>query len=227
MRQDHAHATASRLNLGASLLFATFAMAACSGSKDAGTDSAAGVAGDTAGVATAPAPAAQDTGMAGMAGMDHSQMTMHRPAPRDSNQAFLRMMGDHHEGLVAMSDSAQPRLTGATAKSDAQKLRQKQESEQQRMLAMLSGQYSDSVTPMIMPSNRAMIDSVTRAPQGAEADRAYYRQVIAHHREAIQMTEPLLPHLTGEVKQMAERMVADQRREIQEFERKASAGGQG
>ena len=93
-------------------------------------------------------------------------------------------------------------------------------------LTMLSQQYQDSVTPMIMPSNRAMIDSVTRAPQGAEADRVYYRQVIAHHREGISMAEPMLPHLTGEVKQMVEKSISDQRREIQEFERKAQGGTQ-
>ena len=162
-----------------------------------------------------------------MAGMDHSNMnlgTANRSAPRDSNQAFLRMMSDHHEGLVAMADSAMPRLQGATAKADAQKLREKQDKEQSRMLTMLSRQYSDSVTPMIMPSNRTMMDSVLGAPQGAEADRVFYRQVIAHHREGIHHSEMHLPHLTGEVKQMAERMRTEQQREITEFERKASGG---
>ena len=48
-------------------------------------------------------------------------------------------------------------------------------------------------------------------------------EVIHHHREGIAMVEPLLPHLTGEVRQMADRMVAEQRREIEEFERKAQA----
>ena len=194
--------------------------AGCGGGSNAGGDSA-GTAGDSATQTTA-APAAHDTGMAGM---DHSNMSMgamNRSAPRDSNQAFLRMMSDHHAGLLAMVDSAQPRLAGATAKSDAQKMRLAQDAEQRRMLSMLSQQYSDSVTPMVMPSNRAMIDSLARAPQGAEADRVFYRQVIAHHREAIQMTEPMLPHLTGEVKQMAQKTVSDQRREIQELERKAA-----
>ena len=223
MPQNQLHGTPRRLALCAALLVTTTA-AACGGGGNAGADSA-GAAGDSAGQAAAVAPAAQDSGMAGM---DHSNMNMgaaNRSAPRDSNQVFLRMMSDHHEGLVAMSDSALPRLQGATAKSDAQKLRQKQDSEQQRMLSMLSQQYSDSVTPMIMPSNRAMLDSVTRAPQGADADRVYYRQVIAHHREGIHHAEMHLPHLTGEVKQMAERMRSEQQREIQELERKAQGQG--
>lgn len=37
------------------------------------------------------------------------------------------------------------------------------------------------------------------------------------------MVEPLLPHLTGEVRQMTDCMVADQRRELEELERKARA----
>lgn len=223
MCHDQLHAPARRLTRYAMLLAATSAVAACAGNTDAAGDSATAAAADSATLASAPA--ANDTGMGGM---DHSNMAMgamNRSAPRDSNQAFLRMMSDHHEGFVVMSDSAQPRLQSPTARSDAQRLRHKQDEEQNRMLAMLSQQYSDSVTPMIMPSNRAMIDSVVRAPQGAEADRVYYSQVIAHHREGIHHAEMLLPHLTGEVREMAERMRSGQQREIEEFERKMGQAG--
>ena len=176
-------------------------------------------AGDTAAGATS-AVAATDTGMAGM---DHSSMAgMNRPAPRDSNQVFLRMMSDHHEGLIAMADSAEERAQDTTARADARELHEKQRREQQEMLAMLGRQYQDSIMPMMMPSNHAMLDS-TRSASGSAFDPTFYRQVIHHHREGIAMVEPLLPHLTGEVRQMADRMVAEQRREIEEFERKAQA----
>ena len=132
------------------------------------------------------------------------------------------MMVDHHHGLVVMSDTAMPRLAGATAKADAQKMREKQAGEQQHMQQMLQSTYSDSHAPMIMPSNQTMIDSVRATSAGAEADRTYYRQVIAHHREGVHHVDMHLPHLTGEVKQMAEKMKADQQREIQELERKAA-----
>lgn len=211
------------------LVAAVATLVACGGSGQGDTQTPATDSAATTAAAGQTAPATTDS-TGGMAGMDHANMPgmagdmagMHRSAPRDSNQVFLRMMSDHHEGLVAMSDSALPRLQGA--KGDAQELRRKQEDEQQRMLGMLTRQYGDSVTPMIMASNRAMIDSVTRAPQGTEADRTYYRQVIAHHREGIHHTDMHLPHLTGEVKQMAEKMKAEQQREIREFERKAAGG---
>jgi len=156
------------------------------------------------------------------AAMIHSSTTgMSRAAPKDSNQAFLRMMSDHHQGLVVLADSALAQIDGGTAKSDAQKLRQKQGAEQRQMLGMLTRQYGDSVMPMIMSGNQMMIDSVVRAP-GAASTPTFYQQVIAPHREGVQMREQMLPHMTGEVKRMAEKSVADQRREMQEFERKAS-----
>lgn len=159
--------------------------------------------------AGAAMPGASDTGMT--AGMNRS-------APHDSNQVFLRMMSDHHEGLIAISDSAAARAQNA--KSDAQRMKAKQEREQQEMMRMLVSTHGDSITPMIMPSNRQMLDSTLRAT-GAAADTVYYRQVVHHHAEGVRMSEPLMPHLTGEVKQMAEKMTADQKREIEEFRRKA------
>jgi uncharacterized protein (DUF305 family) len=188
---------------------------ACGKSDQAGGDSAAAATDSTAAgqVSATPAP---DTSMAGM---QHGATS--EPAPRDSNQAFLRMMVDHHQGLVAMSDTAMPRLAGATAKSDAQTLREKQAAEQQHMSQMLQTTYTDSHAPMILPSNQAMIDSVRATTAGADADRGYYRQVIAHHQEGVHHVDMHLPHLTGEVKQMAEKMKADQQREIRELERKA------
>ena len=149
---------------------------------------------------------------------------MNRSAPKDSNQAFLRMMSDHHEGLILMADSAKGRVQSADAKAKARELDEKQHREQRQMLTMLRREYQDSVTPMVMPSNRAMLDSVVRGGQGGEVDRVFYRQVIAHHREAIQMVDKMQSQLTGEVRSMAQRMRTEQQREIQELERKASQG---
>ena len=197
-------------------LSAVLGVAAAVACSPDGADQAA--AGDSAAATVAAAPA--DTGMAGM---DHSNMPgMNRPAPRDSNQSFLRMMSDHHEGLIAIADSAGARAQDSTARRDSEQLETKQRREQQEMLAMLRGQYQDSITPMVIPSNRTMLDS-TLSATGPALGPTFYRQVVHHHREGIAMTEPMMPHLTGDVRQMADRMVAEQRREIEEFERKAQA----
>jgi uncharacterized protein (DUF305 family) len=129
------------------------------------------------------------------------------------------MMSDHHQGLVAMSDTAMGKL-GAAAKSDAQKLRADQKQEQDHMLQMLRSNYKDSVTPMILPSNQAMISTVAKAASG-DADRVYYQRVIAHHREGVRMIDRMLPHLTGMSKDMASTSRTEQQREIAAFEKKA------
>lgn len=219
------HAPGTRLRRFTALAMLGAAACGSSESKNAAvadsTGGAASAAAPAAGTAGAAAtPAGPDTAMAGMA---HSQMAgMNRSAPKDSNQAFLRMMSDHHQGLIVMADSAQGRLQAADAKAKAREMEQKQTREQQQILTMLRRQYQDSITPMVMPSNRAMLDSVVRAAPAGEVDRVFYRQVIAHHREAIQMVDQMQSHLKGEVRSMAQRMRADQQREIQELERKAA-----
>lgn len=197
----------SRRILTTLLLPVALAATACGGGDDANET-------DTASAAAASA-GSSDT-MSSMTAYEHA--TMSRPAARDSNQAFLRMMVDHHQGLIAVVDTATPKIDG-TARADAQKVGAKQETEQQRMQRMLSSQHQDSITPAIMTSNEAMIRAVASAPADA-AGRAFYEQTIAHHREGIEMGKRMLPHLTGEVKQMAEKMIADQEKEIAEFEKK-------
>jgi uncharacterized protein (DUF305 family) len=59
---------------------------------------------------------------------------------------------------------------------------------------------------------------------GAAYDRDFYRDVVTHHRQAIQMIDQFLPRLKNpQVRQMAEQMRRDQTRELSEFERKAAS----
>ena len=209
------------------LFGAVVTLAACGKSQDTAADSTT-AAGTASAGATPSAAATSDTAMAGMkhdSAGGATGMAMNDSAPKDSNQAFLRMMVDHHQGLIAMASDAQGKLQSATAKSDAQKLIDEQKSEQQRMKDMLSSTYSDQHMPMIMPSNKAMNDSLQATQPGAQYDKDFYHHVIAHHREGVQMAEKMMPQLTGDVKAMAQKSVAQQRREIQEFEKKGGAGG--
>jgi uncharacterized protein (DUF305 family) len=100
-------------------------------------------------------------------------------------------------------------------------LHTKQAAEQEKMIADLKTMYGETVTPMVVPQHKAMNDSL-QALSGQEYDRAFYRNVVAHHKEGIQMTDAAMPRLAKpEVKQMAEKMKADQQKEITEFEKKA------
>src|SRR5215218_1998578 len=194
-------------------------VSACSKGADARRDTAAPAA--VGGVNANPIDTGMVTTTREMAGMNHGT-TASRPAPKDSNQSFLRMMSDHHQGLMAMSDTAMGKL-GATAKADAQKLRTEQKREQDRMLQMLRSDYKESVTPMILPSNQTMIATVAQG-SASDADRVYYQQVIAHHREGVQMIDKMLPQLTGMTKDMATTSRTKQQKEIAEFEKKGGGG---
>ena len=178
------------------------------------------------GCARSDEPAAGDSasppaGDTGLAGMDHSQMSgMDRGAARDADHEFLRMMSAHHRGLIVMMAAATDRAASATAKADAKALHDKQRQERDSMISMISAAYSDTITPMVMPSGKEMNDSLQQK-SGAAYDRDMYRHIVMHHQEGIKMIDDFLPRLTrANVRQMAEKMRSDQQREIQEFQRK-------
>jgi uncharacterized protein (DUF305 family) len=176
-------------------------------------------------IACAPGGETNDTAATGTqtdsaAGTATTAANSNRPQAKDAEHEFLRMMVDHHEGLIEMASAAMTKASQSSTQGDAHQLHTKQEEEQQRMLAMIRTQYNDSITPIILPSNRAMIDSLA-AKTGASYDTMFYRNVIAHHEEGVLMTDQHLGHLSKpEVRQMAERMKTEQQREIAEFRRK-------
>ena len=194
---------------------------ACAGSGNEAGDTAAAV--DTSAAATSTPTGTKDTSMAGM---DHSKMAAADRGPaKDADHEFLRMMSDHHEGLVTMMAAAMNRATSADAKADATRLHHKQQQERDQMVGMIQKMYSESLQPMVMPNNKAMNDSL-QAKTGAEYDRDMYQHVVMHHREGVQMIDKFLPRLrSADVRSMAEKMRADQTREIAEFDAKAKTTG--
>lgn len=219
--------------------------AACSPKTDssATTDSAAGQMRDTSAAAGTAAGAGAHDSMGGMQGMQHDSMAMGGMAgmagmssmpPEDQkamrmsgnpDQDFLRMMSDHHKGLIAMAHLVTEEKKGsASAQADATKLDKKQDEELDKMATMLEKQYKDAYDPRIMPSNQAMVDQL-KGQSGAQLDRMFYGNVVKHHQMAIKMIDEFVPKMkSAELKQMAEKMKRDQAREIHEFEQKASKG---
>ena len=145
-------------------------------------------------------------------------------AARDADQMFLRMMSDHHEGLVQMAAQSMERGGTQTVKDDAQAMHTRQMAERDSMVAMLGAGYGEQHQPMPMRMNAMQADSLAAAG-GPEHDRMFYRMVIDHHRQAIRMIDHLLPRMQKPaVQQMAERMKAGRQREIQELQLKMGAG---
>ena len=213
------------------------AAAACSPKSDRGTT-------DTAAAATASRNTGSMAGMShdsmgGMRGMTHDSMASgnmtgmssmpaeDRPHMRmtgNADQDFLRMMSDHHKGLVAMShlSTEGDKKGSTTAQADARKLDKKQDAELDTMVTMLEKDFKDKYEPMVMPSNQAMVDQL-RSESGAAYDKTFYKNLVKHHQQAVKMIDEFSPKLqNATIKKMAQRMKEDQQREIREFEQKAS-----
>lgn len=186
---------------GTAGLIVTLVTGACSRSDTAASDTA---------IADTGAMATMDTGMAGM---DHSQMSM-APA-RDADQEFLRMMVDHHQGLVDMTDTAMAKNLSGDAASKGRAIRRKQLAERDDMQGMLKTGYAEDKMPMVMESNRRMIADVASTQN---VNRTYLEKVIAHHEEALKMTGDFEAQFTKPaVRTMAEKMKGDQQKEIAEL----------
>lgn len=190
-------------------LFGILAVTGCAGGDDGAAD-------------TASAPMASDTPMAGM---DHSNMAgmANRPPAKDADHEFLRGMVDHHAGVIEMSTAAMTKASLPPTQADAHRVHTAQDQGTKDMIAMIQRDYGETVTPQVMPSNRTMMEAL-QSKSGAEYDRTYYTTVVQHHREGVQMIDQFLPRLTKPaVRQMAEKMKAEQLREITEFEQKAAS----
>jgi uncharacterized protein (DUF305 family) len=144
--------------------------------------------------------------------MDHSAMTT-TPA-KDADQEFVRMMVDHHQGLIVMSDTAVARNPSPPVQQEATTMKQKQSAEQKTMLDMLKSDYGEDKMAMVLPSNAAMIAEVA-SKSGSELDRTFRQKVIAHHEEALKMISDYEPRFTKPaVRTMAAKMKSDQQKEI-------------
>ena len=174
---------------------ALFALAACAKSDDATPDSTAAQPAGGPPAATAPATV--------------------------PDQEFLAKMTDHHAGMIEMAQAAMTKASRPATQTDAHNLHTKQQAESDSMVAMIRTDFNGSHTPTVMPENRMMMDSLA-AKSGTAYDREFYAQTVRHHQEGIRMIDEYLPRLTNDkVRSMAERMKADQQKEIAEFEKKS------
>lgn len=159
-----------------------------------------------------------DTGAAAI-GHDMAGRVMTGDADRD----FLRMMSDHHKGLILLAHESMLQGGRGTAESqaDAQILDARQDREMEQMVMMLVRDYQDPHQPTATPTDVAMIDSVLATPGPAYA-AAFYHAVVAHQRLAVTMIDEYLPKARrADVKAMVERMRTDHLADIKAFERKA------
>jgi uncharacterized protein (DUF305 family) len=155
--------------------------------------------------------------MSGMQGM--ANMT------GDADHDFLRMMSDHHKGLIQIVHMTKDRKDVGTAATDAAKLDAAQDKELDHMVTMLEQDFKDPYAPKVMPEHQAMADEL-KAKSGKDYERTFYQDIIKHHQEAVKMVDDYLPKAKNTMlKQMAEKMKADQTKQIADYQQKLAKLG--
>ena len=204
-----------RLNRGALAAVLAFTTAAACAKSDGTADSVSASANRPAGAMGAPGDS--------MAGMhDMSGMQGMAPMTGDADRDFLRMMSDHHKGLILMAHLTKDRKDGGAVVAEARKLDAAQDKELDRMVTMLEKDFMDPYAPKVLPQHQAMADEL-KTKSGAAYDRTFYENVIKHHQEAIKMVNDYLPKAKNAMlKPMAEQMKADQAKEIADFQQKVA-----
>ena len=140
-----------------------------------------------------------------------------------ADQQFLRMLSDHHLGMIDMAHAALRPDASAGLRAKAEEIHRKQHEEARQMAAMLERDFGDRYEPQVTPDNQRMVERVRQA-QGAAAERTFYEATVAHHEEGVRMMGEQLPHLANpELRRMAERMRDDQQREVGELRQTLAA----
>lgn len=140
-----------------------------------------------------------------------------------ADQQFLRMLSDHHLGMIDMAHAALRPDASAGLRAKAEEIHRKQHEEARQMAAMLERDFGDRYEPQVTPDNQRMVERVRQA-QGTAAERTFYEATIAHHEEGVRMMGERLPHLANpELRRMAERMRDDQQREVGELRQTLAA----
>ena len=192
---------------------------ACAGNKDrARSDTAAGMRGiDSASGSMANSPGMggmKNDSMGGMGGMSAMGATT-----GNADQDFLRMMSDHHKGMVTMAHEVREQK-GSSVKDIATRLDTQQDKELDQMTTMLERDFKDPYAPKIMAENQKTIDAL-KTKTGADFDRTFLQNTMMHHQEAIKMVDGYLPNSkSAAIRKMAEKIKADQTREIGEFQQR-------
>jgi uncharacterized protein (DUF305 family) len=200
-------------------LLAALALAATAGctKSDQTADSAA---------ATANAPAATTvTSGDSTPGHDMSSMQGMANITGNADHDFLRMMSDHHKGLILMVQMTKDRKDVGTAAADAAKLDAAQSKELDQMVTMLKQDFKDPYAPKVMPEHQAMANDL-KTKSGKDYERTFYQDIIKHHQGAIKMIDDYLPKAKNpKIKQMAEKMKAVQTSQIADYQQKLAKLG--
>jgi uncharacterized protein (DUF305 family) len=136
----------------------------------------------------------------------------------DPDQQLLRIMADHHAGLIALARTAAERAADSTSRGTARRLADRLDGEQAEMLELLRAGYGDPHRAMALPVAKAADDSLRQAAP-EEAGRLFRESALSHLQSDLAVIDRYVPSLTREdVATLARRVSAAHERAVAELE---------
>lgn len=170
-----------------------------------------------------------------MAGMDHGAMGMPAMAV-EFDQSYIDMMIPHHMSIIALAQAAAPRLTDERLITLADEIISAQAAEidelsgyreqfygspdpmpvdESAMMGMMGGMSMSMDEMMLMMDAEALVATYCTS---ADPNLAFIDLTIPHHESGVAASEvALLQSTHAEIRALAERVIMDQRREIDEL----------
>ncbi|WP_007023677.1 DUF305 domain-containing protein [Saccharomonospora iraqiensis] len=182
-----------------------------------------------AAVATGCTEGGTGVDVSGPASAAQSASAADRATHNEADVTFVEGMIPHHEGAIEMSELAEDRTDNPEILALAERIEQAQGPEIEQMTGWLdawgvdrdAGTGADGHGDMAeseMPGMGTQDMHRLGKAEGAEFDRLFLNLMIEHHQGAVDMSATVLDKGDDpEVAALAERIIADQRTEIEEM----------
>jgi uncharacterized protein (DUF305 family) len=139
----------------------------------------------------------------------------------DFDVDFANMMIGHHQGAIDMAQIELSQGKDATMKAKAQDIISKQQKEQQEFKDFVqtykpSGmKYGEADMQKLMST---MTENMKSMQMSGDVDKDFATMMIPHHQDGIDMAKLEIKHgMSDKMKKIAENVIADQTKEIEEF----------
>lgn len=143
----------------------------------------------------------------------------------DFDLDFANMMIIHHQAAIDMSEVEISKGTDAKMKTMAQNIVSAQNSEIDQLQHFINNykmpegkKMNEEMHNELGKTMKAMMDEMNNVKMTGNSDKDFVMLMIPHHESAVKMAKDELSHgKQNEVKKMAQKMINDQTKEINDF----------
>ena len=134
---------------------------------------------------------------------------------------FANMMIEHHQGAIAMSEQEVNSGKDEKIKGMAQKIITDQKEEITKLQDFVKNYKSSGMKHgegELQKSMSDMENKMKSMQMTGDIDKDFATMMLAHHESAVAMSKKQLTNgMSGKLKQMAQKMITEQNKEIKEF----------